>query len=236
MSIKKNLVFAILLIASVSANAQYAPSVLAGRTVRFGFKLDPVFASTLSPKENGVAKDGSGFGINYGLMADINFRDDARGAFATGIEVNHSNAKLKYTDASKGLHRTAAESAEQNYKIKLQHIQIPLSVKLRSNWSENNVRWWGQFGTYLGALIGSRSDFSASGATSISNENIMKQTNRVNMGLLLGAGAEYHISEKTDLVLGLGLENGFTDITNNRHWNDGKVALNRWALRIGMFF
>ena len=202
------------------------------RQVRLGFKIDPVFANSFRPVENNIERSGSGFGVNYGLMADFMFRD-GRGAFATGVEIAHGSSELQYNTSSRGLHRDLGD--EQNYKLKLQYLQIPLSVKLRTN-EQNGFRFWGQFGTYMGALLKSRLDYSV-GSESESNVNLMKGTNKVNLGLLVGAGGEYSLpNTNTDLFFGLGLENGFTDITTNKDWEDGKVGLNRWAIRLGMFF
>lgn len=215
----------------MSANAQRE---YYGRQVRLGFKLDPVFINTLKPFDNGVEKDGSKFGINYGLMADVLF-SDGRGAFATGLEVSHAAASIKTTDVDNGLY------GKGNYDLKLQYLQIPLTVKLKTNYIEDSkFKVWGQFGTYVGALIGARMDFDAvdknDNHSKGDNTRIMKNINKANMGLSIGTGIEYNIAPKTDLYLGLGFENGFTDITTNGKWHDGKVALNRWALRFGAFF
>ncbi|MBZ4187980.1 porin family protein [Niabella beijingensis] len=218
---------------SLFGTGLFAQEGIYGRKVRLGFKVDPVFVNALRPLENGIEKDGSGFGVNYGLMADIQFADN-RGAFATGLEVQHAVSSLLYNDAGKGLYRDEAAGAAQRYKLKLKYVQIPLSIKLKTN-ENNGFRWWGQFGTYVGALIGSRLNYSF-GNTSDNNINVMSKTNKVNMGLLVGAGGEYRLAEKTDLFFGLGLENGFTDITTNKDWKDDKVVLNRWALRLGVFF
>ncbi|MCH5688597.1 PorT family protein [Niabella sp. W65] len=203
------------------------------RDVRFGFKIDPVFANSFRAAENDIERSGSGFGVNYGLMADVLF-SDGRGAFATGLEVAHASSELLYSTNSRGLKRAEAAGADQHYKLKLQYLQIPLSVKLKTN-QNNGFRFWGQFGTYMGALLKSRMDYSY-GPVSENNVNAMKNTNKVNMGLLVGAGGEYEVAPKTDLFFGIGLENGFTDITSNGDWKDGKVGLNRWAIRLGMFF
>ncbi len=219
-----------LLVLSAGVDAQRQ---VYGRSVRFGFKVDPVLANTLRPVENEIENSGSGFGVNYGLMADIMF-SDGRGAFATGLEVNHASSELTYSTPDRGFFRTEAAGADQSYKLKLQYLQIPLSVKLKTN-QQNGFRFWGQFGTYMGALLKSRLDYSY-GSVSGTNVNSMKGTNKVNMGLLVGAGGEYQIAERTDLFFGLGLENGFTDVTANGDWKDGKVGLNRWAIRLGVFF
>lgn len=198
-----------------------------GRPIRLGFKVEPVFPNTLKPFDNGTEKDGSNIGINYGLMADVMF-SDGRGAFATGLEIQHARSSFVTTAVDRGLY------GKGNYDLKLQYLQIPLSVKLKSN-MVNGVRWWGQFGTYMDALLGARLDYDAAMGNN-TNERVMKETNKVNMGLLIGMGGEYNLGYKTDAYFGLGFENGFTDITSNGKWKDGKVTLNRWALHLGMFF
>lgn len=226
-------VFLLSLISVLLCSALHAQREFYGRSVRFGFKVDPVLANAFRPAENGIERTSSGFGVNYGLMADVMF-SDGRGAFATGLEIAHGASELAYNTSTRGLYRDKAEGGEQAYKLKLQYLQIPLSVKLKTN-QQNGFRFWGQFGTYMGALLKSRMDYSA-GPLAEQNVNVMKHTNKVNLGLLIGAGGEYQLAEKTDLFFGLGLENGFTDITSNNSWKDGKVGLNRWAIRLGMFF
>lgn len=210
------------------ASQLHAQQYFYGRPVRLGFKVDPVFSNSLKPFDNGVEKNGNGFGVNYGLMIDVAFRD-SRGAFATGIEVVHATSKLSY--ASNGLYGPG------DYKLKLQYVQFPISVKLKTN-ELYGFKWWGQFGTYLSPLIGARVDYSPSSGSGVANTNerILSNVNKANMGLLVGVGGEYSMGEKTDLFFGLGFENGFIDVTTNKNWNDGKVALNRWALRLGVFF
>lgn len=230
-------VFLLSLISVLLCSALHAQREFYGRSVRFGFKVDPVLANAFRPAENGIERTSSGFGVNYGLMADVMF-SDGRGAFATGLEIAHGASELAYNTSTRGLYRKEAEAAgagnDQLYKLRLQYLQIPLSVKLKTN-QQNGFRFWGQFGTYMGALLKSRMDYSA-GPLAEENVNVMKHTNKVNLGLLIGAGGEYQLAEKTDLFFGLGLENGFTDITSNNSWKDGKVGLNRWAIRLGMFF
>ncbi|MBK7099203.1 MAG: PorT family protein [Sphingobacteriales bacterium] len=231
---KRYVLLSAVLMFTVVAQAQYG---YFPRPVRLGFKVDPVFVNSLKTLENGVSKTDSKFGVNYGLMADIMFID-GRGAFATGLEVSHATAGLSYNDNTKGLKRGEA-TGQQNYDLKLQYLNIPITVKLKTNMNEG-FRWWGQFGGGLGALIRSRADYSyakvGGGNVSETNVNVLNQTNKVNLSLVMGAGGEYRLADRTDLFFGLGFENGFTDITSNKQWNDGKVALNRWAIRLGVFF
>ncbi len=213
----------------------FGQTEIGNRKVRLGFKLDPVFLNNLKPADDGIKKDGAKFGVSYGVMADFLFNDE-KGAFATGLEIVHAGGNLKYEAGSnKGLRRNEATTANaaQYYDIKLQYIQIPLSLKLKTE-EKNKFTWWGQFGTYTGFLIGSRTDIRY-GNVSEDKVKANKYMVPLNMGLLLGAGGEYSIAEKTDLYFGLGFESGFTDITRNKRWDDDKVTLKRWALRVGIF-
>jgi hypothetical protein len=220
-----------MLLASVLTNAALAQTRIAGRSVRLGFKIDPVFTNVLHPNETGLEKDGSKMGFSYGLMADFLFRD-GRGAFTSGIEITHAGAKLKYTDANKGLLQPASN---QVYDLNLQYLQIPLSIKLKTD-RKDKIAWWGQFGSYLGFLMKARGDYAVPGVSSYEKSNFSSKINPINAGLLLGAGGEYSLDNRTNLFFGVGFENGFVDVTKNKDWNDGKVNLNRWALRLGVFF
>lgn len=214
-----------LLLGLVLVNLSFSQTKIAGRSVRLGFKFDPVISNVLHPNETGIEKNGSKIGFTYGLMTDFLFGDD-RGAFASGIEITHASSSIKYMDTEKGLD----PAVSQTYDIRLQYIQVPLSIKLKSN-RNNNIAWWGQFGTYLGVPLRARADYG-----NVEKRNIYSKIAKINSGLLLGAGGEYHLGEKTDLFFGLGFENGFVDVTRNNDWHDGKVNLNRWALRLGIFF
>lgn len=228
--------YVLYLVCSIALSAPvFGQTQIGERKVRLGFKLDPVFLNNLKPADDGIKRDGAKFGISYGIMADILFNDE-KGAFATGLEIVHAGGSLKYdAGIDKGLRRTeaAALNAAQQYDFSLQYLQVPLSLKLKTP-EQNKFTWWGQFGTYTGFLIGARTDVSY-GNVSEDKVKINKHTVPLNMGLLLGAGGEYRIAERTDLYFGLGFESGFTDVTRNKRWNDDKVTLKRWALRIGIF-
>ncbi len=215
----------ILALAVLFINLAYGQTRIGNRNVRLGFKFDPVFSNVLHPNEAGVEKDGSKVGFSYGMMTDFLF-NDGRGAFASGIEIANASSSVKYTDVTKGLDPAIARA----YDLRLQYIQVPLSIKLKSN-RNDGIAWWGQFGTYLGVPIRARADYAH-----IEKQNIYSSITKLNAGLLLGAGGEYQLDNKTDLFFGVGLENGFVDVTRNKNWHDGKVNLNRWALRLGIFF
>ncbi|RBL93012.1 hypothetical protein DF182_10690 [Chitinophaga flava] len=198
--------------------------------VRLGFKLDPMI-SILKPQESGVNRNSSKAGLAFGVMADFNLNETGNYALASGFNVVLGGSKLKY-DAGKGLGDFKASPAE--YNMKLTYIEIPLALKLKTT-SHNDIDWWGQFGTYLAFPVSGRADIISLNQT-FDRVNILPEMNRINIGMLIGAGIEYPLGETLKGVVGVTYQNGFVDVTRNAKWNDGKVNMNSFALRLGVYF
>ncbi|HVI46926.1 MAG TPA: porin family protein [Chitinophaga sp.] len=212
-----------------AAMAQNGYSAFRDR-VRLGFKVDPMI-SVLKPQESGVNRTSTKGGLGFGLMADFSLNDRGNYNIATGFEVVLAGSKLKY-DAGKGLSDYKQNPAE--YNMKLTYIQIPLALKLKTT-SEGGLDWWGQFGTFFAFPVSGRADIISLNQT-YDRVNILKEMNRINIGMLIGAGVEYPLGETMSGVLGIVYQNGFVDVTRNGKWNDGRVNLNSFALRVGVFF
>lgn len=200
------------------------------RSVRLGFKLDPAI-SVLRPQEAGITRNAAKLGLSYGIMVDFLLDRSGSYAIATGLEVNMGGSKLKY-DGGKGLEQFKQNPAE--YDLKVQHIEIPFSLKLKTT-AYNGIAFWGQFGTYAGFPIRGRADV-ISLSQRYDKVNVLKELNPINVGMLLGAGIEYPLGERLTALVGLSFQNGFVDLTRNSKWDDGRVNLNRFALRLGMYF
>lgn len=200
------------------------------RKVRLGFKLDPMI-SILKPQESGVSRNSSKAGLGFGLMADFSLNEAGNYALASGFNVVLGGSKLKY-DAGKGLSDFRDNPAE--YNMKLTYIEIPLALKLKTT-SSNDLNFWGQFGTYLAFPVSGRADVISLNVTH-DRVNILPEMNRINIGMLIGAGVEYPLGETLTGIIGLTYQNGFVDVTRNAKWNDGKVNMNSFALRLGVYF
>ncbi|WP_217603463.1 porin family protein [Chitinophaga sp. GbtcB8] len=217
----------LLLVLGLNSQAQRRFSM---ERVRLGFKLDPVI-SVLKPQDAGTNRTSSRLGLSYGLMVDFLLNDEGNYAFATGLQISMGGSTLKY-DAGKGLERFNANPAE--YTMKLQHIEIPATIKLKTT-AYNGIGFWGQFGTYLGFPIRGRADVISLDQR-YEKENVLGSLTPINAGMLLGAGIEYPLGERLAAVAGLTFQNGFVDVTRNSKWDDGKVNMNSFALRLGMYF
>ncbi|MGF6926197.1 opacity protein-like surface antigen [Chitinophaga sp. W2I13] len=199
--------------------------------VKLGFTVSPM-VSILKPQESGVNRNSAKAGLNFGLMADFKLNEQGTYAFSSGFQVLLAGSKLKY-DAGKGLGDYKANPAE--YNMKLSYIEIPLALKLKTLPDEGGIGFWGQFGTYLDFPITGRADVVSMGQT-YDKVNILPQMNRINIGMLLGAGIEYPLGANLTGMAGITYQNGFVDVTRNGKWDDGRVNMNSFALRLGVFF
>lgn len=200
------------------------------RKVNIAFTVSPSI-SWLGSKESGVESDGVRLGYNYGFLADVRFDDNY--FFATGITINNVGGKLKYP-AGKGY--TPSGDAPVNpgsYRLKMQQVMIPLSLKLKTN-EINKFQYWGQFGSYLGINMGAR---LFDGGQGLDKHRASSAIQPINAGLLLGAGVEFVLDGKTRAQIGANFENGFVDATRNSKWqDDGKMVINNLVIRLGVFF
>jgi hypothetical protein len=113
----------------------------------------------------------------------------------------------------------------------MQYIEIPLSVKLKTD-ENNGMKWYGQFGLTADIRIGARQDVKSGNTVYADNTKATDLTKFLRAGMIIGGGMEYRLSGKTSLVTGLTYNNGLTNIAkNNESIRNHYVALN-----IGMFF
>lgn len=238
---KKLIISLVIVLAMLQVSAQKG-----SKKLNIGFTISPNISS---PKavENGVTRDASRFAINYGLMVDYEFGDNY--FFATGIQVASHGGTLVYnsTNASKkevGM-ITADNSNVSNvatYKIRSQYIEVPFAVKLKTD-NKGDLKFWGSFGGFLGVLVKGRADISSNitvgGVANYGkeNENIIGNLQPFNIGMQVGGGVEFPLTDKNRLVAGLMYNNGLIDMTRNVKWgNDGRINLNSFTIKLGVFF
>ncbi len=210
----KKTVFALLLVfGAVNLFAQNASQLRLGLTAHPNFGFLKV--------ENG---EGNGFstGFTYGLISDFEFAENY--CFATGLTVtsiNGSGMILNYQP----YHNTAGGDQKYDVKFKMQYLQIPLSIKLKTD-ETNNMKWFGQFGLTTDFRIGAKQDVKG-GTISLSDVKASSNTNFFRAGMLIGGGVEYRVSGKTSLLGGLTYNNGLTNIADkNQAVKNHYVGLN----------
>ncbi|WP_276134939.1 porin family protein [Polluticoccus soli] len=203
-----------------------------------------------------VSSEGNRVGYSWGLMVDRPFAENY--GVATGIQLTTTGGKIlsrENTDATPPTVANRVTSAYFDYK--LQFVEVPLALKLRSDEVSNGVHVFGQLGLSLGLNISKKASFEVT-YTDASDPSGLKTVSGDNekifdglaiapamLSLNLGGGIEYDISDKMALTVGLFFNNGFApDITNPAQLDmgykgkfaDGNVRLNNLALRVGIFF
>ncbi|MFT4659885.1 MAG: hypothetical protein ACI8XB_000135 [Patiriisocius sp.] len=224
------------------------------RPFRIGFAILPS-ASSIKPEGEIFTKNSGKFGFAYGLLAEFNF-GAGNYAFASGLMINSLGGTINNTNYHTGdTSVTSFGVVEEKYS--LQYIQIPLTLKLKTN-EIGYLTYFGQFGLDLGFRIKSKADitgvydFETIKETDI---NISEDIQPIRSALNVGAGVEYNISADTYLVTSIIWNNGLTNLFKKKAWkstasglpdiNDGslsreeeniKAINNYFGVSIAMFF
>jgi hypothetical protein len=200
----------------------------------FGVKVMPALAwfRVDAPDETNLKSDGLPFGFGYGLITDFGFAE--RYAFSTGLEVAYRGGKVKYEIPFPDSNVVVSE------KYSLQFIEIPLTLKLKTN-EIGYMTYFFQAGFSPGIAIRTKKDIevTAMGITAENeDEDASDDINEFNVSLLVAAGAEFNISGNTSLLFGLTFNNGFLDLFDDERFGDEKVTANSnyLALTVGVLF
>ncbi|RBQ05349.1 porin family protein [Pedobacter miscanthi] len=217
----------ILILSLLSFGAWAQNSPLTNYGFRLGLTATPTFG-WIKPdqgKTNGIA-----LGFSYGLIGDFNFAPNY--SFSTALTITTINGKSTEVDpANITRPNTAAVPIAYDLKYKLQYLDLPLTVKLKTI-KEEGRRWYGQFGLSNSFLLGAKQD-AVGGGTNLSNEKINDYTKFYRAGLIIGGGGEFDVSGNTSIVAGLTFNNGFTNIVTDKN----RTVKNHYlALNFGVFF
>jgi opacity protein-like surface antigen len=208
---KKALLLLALTIVSASIFAQ-------DKKLRLGLTLFPT-VNVFKPDVDGLDKIKNGIGFSYGLLADYAIGENY--AFSTGLQISTINGTFSYKDrAFPNDDKTQNFSAITEAKYKLKYIDIPLTLKLRTN-EIGYITYYGQFGLGLGVNIKATSDYETtygSSNTVLTKEevDIAEDIKLFRTSLIVGAGIEYSISGSTAIQIGFTFNNGFSNILNGK--------------------
>jgi opacity protein-like surface antigen len=197
----------------------------------YGFRLGLTAHPTIGWVKPDIGKsNGVSLGFSYGLIGDFNFTKNY--SFATGLAITTVNGRSTEIVTTNNGSGAAASQAELDLKYKLQYIEVPLTLKLKTV-KIGEARYYGQFGLSNGVLIGAKQDIEVSNGATTKGVNIKDDIKFYRAGLIIGAGAEFDVSGNTSLTAGLTFNNGFTDITSSK----GSTVKNHYVgINFGVFF
>lgn len=226
------------------------------KKVRIGFKISPNFAWT-HIMEGRMQSNGMGLGFSYGLMADFNIAKNPNYWLATEFIITSQPSSIKSQDPLHNSNIAPFNFTNVNFDYKLQYLQIPITLKLKTN-EIGNLTYWGQFGFGPAVLIQNKvhttatENYNANGSSNYSpnsskndqldfdgdpnnnNKGAYKDNvSPVRLPLILGAGVEGKISGNTSFVAGLRFDNAFTDLFLDKVV---KGRNNYLGIQLGIFF
>ena len=121
----------------------------------------------------------------------------------------------------------------------IQYLDIPLSLKMTTT-EIGYITYYGEFGLLPSFRLKARSDVEnfVAGVSMNKTENInsVKDINPITLALHIGLGMQYSLSESTSLLMGLYINNGFTDILHDTETIKFKANANQAGLTVGFLF
>lgn len=215
--------------------------VKAQGNVRFGFTTSPGI-SWMSPDNKNIKSGGVRVGFNYGAIVDFLIDDNDRYAISTGLTINANGGKLTGTSTD-----SSGNTLTSTLTPRLQHLEIPVGLKLRSNETASNLTYYGVLGLVPSFSIRNRADYSyQSPVSGVSEEENIKvkdlpfYPNTVDnivpfqLSMQFEGGVEYRVGDNTALVGGLYFRNGFSNMIDDK---DGERIVGRQlGLRVAVMF
>jgi hypothetical protein len=208
-------------------------NTLKAQKISFGVYADPVI-SWFSSDNKATLNDGARAGFNFGVTFNKYFADNY--AFSTGINllnaggrlINNSNDTLIMT--FNNLSGSVLPGKPVVYRV--QYLSIPLGLKLKSN-QIGYITFFADLGIDLRFVVGGKADIPPV----IKGEAAMNELKKINLGYHVMGGIEYSLGGTTALVLGLGYENNFLDVTKDiKPQPADKIKQNILKLRVGINF
>lgn len=225
--------------------------------LRFGLTVFPTL-NVIKPDVDAIEKTKNGLGFSYGLLTDFTFRSNY--SFSTGLLISQFNGTISYPDRAFPDENDRSNNfpATTEAKLKLQYIEIPLTLKLRTN-EIGYITYYGQFGLGLGINIKATQDLEIkynSQTLTVDDQEINDDIKLFRSALVVGGGIEYNLSGNTAIQVGITFNNGFTNILNGkvaatdgngdvqvdsnneivRSDKDRSATNNYFALNLGIFF
>ena len=218
------------------------------KTFRFGIYTGPTFNS-LRP----VANEADGYtidkikgnvGFSLGICADYNINE--RYSLFTGLSLDWRGGTLAVQDKDSFVQSGYIYKNEVKYK--LQYLTVPLGLKMKAA-QFDKIKIFAQTGIDMGFLLSQKGDIATTVTPGINIPPLTKvklgslaKSTPVNVGWMLGVGAEYELTEKNSVFFTILYRNGFTDVTtpqlnpSGSKFSDGNIRLNTIALRVGYYF
>jgi hypothetical protein len=212
----------------------FIPGKIIAQKISFGVFADPVI-SWFSSDNKGTSNKGARAGFNFGFTFNKYFADNY--AFSTGLSLTSTGGRLANSDTVLMSFNNFSQKVPPNITVvyKIQYLNIPIGLKFKSN-QIGYFTIFSDIGIDPKVVIGGKVDINDPNKP-IHGEGALKELNRFNLSYHVMAGIEYSLGGSTAMVLGLGYENNFLDITKdiNKQPID-RITHNILKIRVGVNF
>ncbi len=197
---------------------------------RLGFQASPHFTWMNSTSKT-IVNDQSRIGIKYGVEADVFLAGLPRYSFNTGLYVSYHSFRTLYDTDKSFVINDKVFNDKVNILYKLNYIEIPMNLKLRSD-QFYRLTYYGQFGltNYINISSSAYSDDNQ-----LDGSNASDAIGFYNFGLIMGGGAEYDVGGNTALNVGIQYSNVLLDYSTIKNLDD-KSKFHSVRLVLGVLF
>ncbi|MDZ7739630.1 MAG: porin family protein [Bacteroidales bacterium] len=200
----------------------------------FSFRLyaEPLI-SWFSSDTEATMNDGARPGFAYGLTFDTYFTPNY--AFSTGIGLMNTSGRLNYSDTITINFKNSVSPLYpgENILYKIQYLTVPLAINMKSN-QIGYMTFFANVGMKPKIVISGKGSIPAH---AIEKENVMDELKLFNLGYQITLGTEYSLGGSTAIILGLGYEDNFLDITkDNEGQPDDKIRQYIIRFKLGLNF
>jgi hypothetical protein len=228
------------LLAATQAQAQQSK-------YRFGMHFTPNY-TWVAPETRLLNSEGGAIGFGYGLIVERAI-GSTNYFFSTGLSVNRLQYGSSIDSAMfKRANGTTDYFFNPIYNYRVQYFDVPLSIKMRTN-QMGALRIFGQFGINTGIMFQAKARVEGHPDVFDATEYFfinkvedyrpvqsLETNDRVSSfraSVLICAGIEYLLSGDTHMVVGLRLDNPFTDAYRGDKLDGRTPSL---GLQLGIIF
>jgi Outer membrane protein beta-barrel domain len=203
--------------------------------IRLGVHFDPVI-SWFSTDIETVRNEGARPGFNFGITRNKYFGPNY--SFSTGINIISAGGRLVSRETTlfelvNNAAKTVTVEANEAISYKIQYLSVPLGLKLQTN-QIGYFTVFSDLGIDPKIVVGGKADIPS---LQIKGERATSEIRFFNLSYHVIAGIEYSFGGNTAIVLGLGFDNNFFDITKDTgDQPEDKVSHKLFSFRMGVNF
>lgn len=216
----------------VFATATTLTGRVEGQRLHLGLFADPLIG-WYSSNDNRIESGGVKAGYAAGIAVNYYFSQNY--AFSTGITYLNTGGIQSSADTVTFLFSNFTSEVLPGEKVsyKAGYITMPIGLRMRTN-QIGYLSAFSDFGLDPGFLNKGKISIPSLG---IEDESAGRELRKMTLGFHIHAGAEYSLGGSTVVVLGIGYEGGFTDVTkDNAGQPDEKTTSRLVRFRLGLFF